>query len=293
MRVTIMAFVAVGFFATMSRGQTPDPLKPTNLAIVNTAKDEDEPHSTAIGSGNSGQLFYTCDGELFASQRSAKGWGAGKKYGEFSQNGDFRSVFVAYHKAGSLYPQTIFYATNSDSEKKDGRGDNFDIYMQVKQTASGADFTVPGPILSVCTAADELHPWLTADGKLYFSRKTKDGWRVFVAARPKIGSPFDKPIMVDLPAGFHHATLTPDGKTMYLQGPLEKGRSGIFRSVHTDGKWSEPEKLSQLNHADGATGDRSPNLSHNGVYLYFASDRPGGKGGLDIWWIATDQLKKK
>jgi len=33
-----------------------------------------------------------------------------------------------------------------------------------------------------------------------------------------------------LPVGYHHATLSPDGKTMYLQGPLEKDRWGLFVS---------------------------------------------------------------
>ena len=32
-------------------------------------------------------------------------------------------------------------------------------------------------------------------------------------------------------------------------------------------------------------------LSEDGKTLYFASDRPGGKGGLDIWSIPTAELK--
>ena len=48
-----------------------------------------------------------------------------------------------------------------------------------------ADFTSPTPINSVDTEADEMHPWITATGReLYFSRKTKEGWRVYVASRP-------------------------------------------------------------------------------------------------------------
>jgi hypothetical protein len=34
-----------------------------------------------------------------------------------------------------------------------------------------------------------------------------------------------------------------------------------------------------------------PAITADGTRLYFVSDRPGGKGGLDIWTVATAQLK--
>ena len=37
-------------------------------------------------------------------------------------------------------------------------------------------------------------------------------------------------------------------------------------------------------------GDRSPCLSRNSQWLYFASDRRGGKGGLDLWMIGAPSL---
>ncbi len=150
--------------------------------------------------------------------------------------------------------------------------------------------------MNVNTEADELHPWLTADGKsLYFSRRNPEGWRVFVSKRTSTTGPggWEEPEQVDLPVDFHHATLTPDGKTMYLQGPLEKGRWGLFGSTKTGKGWSKPEELAGLNNTEGKTGDRSPNLTRDGRLLYFASDRPGGKGGLDLWGIQTAMLKKK
>ncbi len=53
------------------------------------------------------------------------------------------------------------------------------------------------------------------------------------------------------------------------------------------------EALETLNDSEGKTGDRSPNLTRDGRILYFASDRPGGKGGLDLWGVQTAQLTKK
>ena len=44
---------------------------------------------------------------------------------------------------------------------------------------------------------------------------------------------------------------------------------------------------------DGPRGDLSPCLTADGMRLYFVSDRPGGKGGLDIWYVPTAQLKAK
>src|SRR5262249_43125733 len=134
------------------------------------------------------------------------------------------------------------------------------------------------------------------DGRsLYFSRKTRKGWRVMVTRRDgKIGpGGWGDLEETGLPVGYHHATLMPDGKTMFLQGPLENGRSGLFLSTRTGKEWSKPEPIEGLNHAEGKIGSQSPNLSRDGKLLYFASDRKGTKGGLDIWVVSTEQVLKK
>jgi gluconolactonase len=267
-------------------------VKPVHLENVNTDKDEDDPHLSSNGL----HLYYTSsDGdksEIREAVRKSKDrrWSAGQPVADINVAGDCRGVFLT---PDGVYPQYLFFATNKDPEKKDGRGDNLDLYFLIKQRAK-ADFTTPTPLHTICSPADELHPWLTPDGrKLYFSRKDPDGWHVYVASRPATKGPFGKPTLIDLPAGYHHATLTPDGKTMYLQGRLENDRWGLFRSTWADTKWSEPEALSMLNNGEGKVGDLSPSLSRDGATLYFASDRPGGKGGLDLWMVPTEALTQK
>jgi hypothetical protein len=274
-----------------AREAAAEPLQPSNLEKLNTTRDEDEPHVAS----NLRRLYYATDAsgkwEIRVSQRRATNqpWPPGKPVEDLQSKADCRSVFVTPE---GTYPQRLFFATNRDPEKEDARGGNFDLYFVIKQLPS-SDFTTATPIHPVCTAADELHPWLTKDNlKLYFSRNDKDAWHVYVAKRASAKEQFGKPVRVELPDGFHHATLTPNGRTMYLQGPLEKERWGLFRSSLSSERWSRPEPLDDLNSADAPTGDRSPNLSRDGLFLYFASDRPGGKGGLDLWVIPTAQLNR-
>ncbi len=223
------------------------------------------------------------------------GPGAGKEADDLSVIGDnakteVRGVFLP---PALRPPHYVYYAAKKLGDKEA----SFDIFVAIK-ILPGPDkvFTEPRALLKVDTPEDEMHPWLTADGKnLYFSKKTKEGWRVLVSKRKMINEPagFDEPITLDLPPDYHHPTLSPDGKTMYLQGPLPKGRWGLFVSTKSAKGWGLPVELDTLNHPDGPTGDRSPNLSRDGKYLYFASDRPGGKGGLDIWMIETEKLRKR
>lgn len=68
-------------------------------------------------------------------------------------------------------------------------------------------------------------------------------------------------------------------------------RCDLYRSpVGPDGKWGAPEKL-QIN-LDGFTSTH-PSMGINGLtgqeVLYFSSDRPGGKGRLDLWYSLLDE----
>jgi hypothetical protein len=294
MNRNLAAVYVLGLFVLAGRAGPDDnapALKPANLDSLNTTREEDDPHL-----GSNGLVIY------FSSNAAAKfdilmatrpspdqPWGAGKALEDYIQTRvDDRSVFATPE---GRYPQFLYFAT-----RKDTKVNNFDIYVAVKLRAGGA-FTSPTPLNTVCTEVDELHPWLSADGReLYFSRHSVTGWRVHAASRAgNTGAAgFGEPVRLkELPPNFHHATLTPDGKTMYLQGPLEKGRWGLFRSTRGTNGWSAPVALDELNHPDAPTGDRSPCLSSDGTLLYFASDRPGGKGGLDLWAIRTDLLRKR
>jgi hypothetical protein len=267
----------------------PKLLQPVNLS-VNTKADEDDPHVASDGR----TLYYSSDAkgkwDILVSRRRkiTEVWPAGEVLEDYvSTPADDRGVYVT---AEGRFPQFIYFATRKDKE-----GRNFDLYVAVKQDF-GKAFSAPTPVNAVDTEADEMHPWLTADGKqLYFSRKTGEGFCVFVATRARAGGAqgFGAPVRVKgLPPDFHHVTLTPDGKTMYLQGPLGKGRTGLFRAARAGAGWGKPEPLDPLNHPGGPAGDRSPCLSRDGTMLYFASDRPGGKGGLDLWVIKTAELRK-
>jgi hypothetical protein len=258
-------------------------LKPTNLGAVNTKADEDDPFVTPNGL----MLFYASKAgatfELLLSPRtSALGkWKAGRSIEDVNvKDADVRSPFLT--RDGRF-----FFASNKVPDEKLKDLKNFDIFDRT----GGRE---PTPLLKVDTVEDELFPWVTAAGKeFFFSRKTRDGWRLYVARGPFYGAIGEGKLIEGLAADFHHATLTPDGLTMYLQGPLEKDRWGLFRTTRkkVGAEWEKPEPLTALNSSQGERGDMSPCVS--GTTLYFASDRPGGQGGLDLWSIPIAKLKKK
>lgn len=271
------------------------PLAPVNLPI-NTARDEDDPHVAS----NHLTLYYVTNAnkrlEIMAATRKSAGeaWGPGQPVPYFkSKDSDFRSPFVTPE---GKFPQRFYCSSNVDPLAKGAKGENYDIYTLFKADAK-AEYGGLNSVNPICTELDEMHPWVTPDDRhIYFSRRTEGGWRLFMASRPADGGQFGAPVQLKLPLGYHHPTLTPDGKTMYLQGPVESTgktrRWGLYVTTSKDGKtWDRPQPLAALNSAAAPQGDMSPSLSRDGKTLYFSSDRPGGKGGLDIWSIPTVELK--
>ena len=284
MRYSILLAAALGLLLVFTCERNADggdaPVKPVNLEKLNTAADEEDPFLTPDGL----TLLYASKAlgsyDIYKSTRLllSRPFGPGKTF-IADKGADERAPF--------LFKDKYYFSSNEVPDPKFAKFKNFDILWQI-------GFQRPLPLLGeINTQADEMYPWVTPAGKeLYFSRKTKEGWKLMVANGPVPG-PIGKAKEVGFPANFQRATIGGNGFTMYLQGPLDDGKIGIFTSSRarpTD-PWTKPEPVKALNHPDSKKGDMQPAVSFDGALLYFVSDRPGGKGGLDIWMVPTVQLK--
>lgn len=93
----------------------------------------------------------------------------------------------------------------------------------------------------------------------------------------------------ELSSKFHESSpvFTKDGKTMYFsrsnitaKKKKDDKNLKIYRAKKDNGKWQEPEELN-INADEYSTAH--PALSPDDKVLYFASDRPGGFGGSDLY----------
>ena len=93
--------------------------------------------------------------------------------------------------------------------------------------------------------------------------------------------------------GVNEGTIaySPDGNTMVFA----KGNSGkkggrqdvdLFMSTKRNGRWGQPQPM-PINSPD--YWDSSPAFNQSGTVLYFASNRPGGEGGIDIYRASLNE----
>ena len=115
-------------------------------------------------------------------------------------------------------------------------------------------------------------------GDIWVARKNEQGqWQRPEAVEGELNSEHDEGII----------SFTPDGSTMYLtrarREPNAHTGVEIFTSQRSDAKWSAPVKFEIT--ADTLSSYGHPAVSPDGNWLVFASDMPGGMGGLDLWRI--------
>ncbi len=94
----------------------------------------------------------------------------------------------------------------------------------------------------------------------------------------------DAPFAVAL-SNASKAAISTDQQQLVLVQPGTNGSLDLFVSRRQNAGWSPAEPLRALNSPFNET---DPAFSRDGKYLYFATDRPGGPGGFDIWVARWD-----
>jgi Tol biopolymer transport system component len=149
---------------------------------------------------------------------------------------------------------------------------------------------------AVNSPSNEFAPSISAEGRsVYFDSDRPGGlgsFDVWVAARAAASEPFGEPR--NLGSGVNSSAsdglpnISADGLSIYFCSRRPGGSGDMDLWVASRRKTSEEfagaENLGpDLN---GPHYDGEPNVSSDGLFLFFSSDRPGGQGQRDIWVAA-------
>jgi outer membrane protein OmpA-like peptidoglycan-associated protein/tetratricopeptide (TPR) repeat protein len=88
------------------------------------------------------------------------------------------------------------------------------------------------------------------------------------------------------------AAFTPDGNKMFLtRWEMKSGKkvAALYSATKSsDGGWSSPSKLGSSINTDGASVQQ-PFVTADGKYLLFSSNKAGGQGGFDLWFVGLSE----
>jgi outer membrane protein OmpA-like peptidoglycan-associated protein len=145
------------------------------------------------------------------------------------------------------------------------------------------------------TSLWETQPSLSADGKtLYFIREVKnrgasDNADIYKSTLLDDGSwsqPERLSDVINSPYAEESVLIHPDGKTLYFasKGHVGMGGTDLFMSrLDENGNWSEPVNLGYP--INTSFNENSLMVSPEGNIAFFASNRKGGYGELDIYYF--------
>ena len=227
--------------------------------------------------------------------------GRGYQYGQ-----DFDNALVYYGQ----------YLSKLDAEKN-YRGQDMipvkDVERRIYECKNGREFRANPAHVSIVNIGREINsewddfaPVLNEDETLMiFTSKRRDGNMnedvdidnfpfedIFISRR--VGDKWSRAEnigeIVNTPFHDSNLALSADGKQLYIYKDENNGDI-YFSDLLPDSSWSDPQPLSS-NINSGGFSEKSVSISPDNNTLFFASNRPGGLGGFDIYMNSKDSRGK-
>lgn len=187
-----------------------------------------------------------------------------------------RLYFMSVGRAGGLGGGDIWYSDNVNG-----------VWQAPKNL--GAPFNSPYNDHCLFFSADGNEAFWTSTrpggyggNDIWTSRKVNGVWQPAVNLGPNVNSPHSD----------HHSIPSPDGKSLYVTSGRPGGYGGedIYVTTRNDaGVWGPLVNLGPLVNSD--KDDRCPSFTPDFRFFVFDSERAGGRGSKDLWWVYYDQVK--
>ncbi len=187
------------------------------------------------------------------------------------------------------------------SSNRPGGYGNLDIWATTRATTSDP-WEEPmnmGPTIN--TPSNGEHPSISLDGlTLFFSSNRPGGYGsrdLWVTTRSATSEPWSEPVnlgpTVNRSSDDVGPSISADGLELFFQSNRSGGQGNqdtwVTTRTATSDPWAEPVNLGpDLN---SPTVDGQPDISADGLTLFFRSRKPGTYGGSDIWFSKRATVK--
>lgn len=223
-----------------------------------------------------------------------------------TRSGDkfIEEILVSYNKAGNwseakVVPISSEYNVGTAGISADGQkmvvfmggaSDPGNLFQVTKTGEDWSKTTILAPTIN--SQGLESTSSLTPDGKvIYFASDRQGGkggldiWKIEMKADGKWSLPVNLGPEINTKDNEDAPFIHPDQKTLFFtsDGHNTMGGRDIFKTSLVNGKWTSPENMGYP--VNTTSNDNYFTLLADGKRAYFSSDRKGGQGAQDIYYL--------
>jgi outer membrane protein OmpA-like peptidoglycan-associated protein len=189
--------------------------------------------------------------------------------------------------------KSMFFVRSFDSRNVGGKFTGHDIW-QAKGSEAPASFSAPSnSIGSLNNQGNNAVVGISTDGnRLYLmnSYEVENSKKIGISFSDRTENGWEAPKSLDIPAlsfkgTFYGVNVSGDGNSLFLamDGEGSAGKEDLYVIYKEGSMWKGPTRLGGVNTVDR---EIAPFYDSDRQLLFFASNRPGGVGDLDIYMSA-------